>query len=84
DLNLVEELRAAHRSAPDVPPEAIWSLATIRAARALNLEDRVGTITAGKWADFVAFDLAGDQPLRAVLESDGVPRGVWIAGDRMR
>lgn len=81
DLNLVDDLRLIRRLAPEAPAHTLWELATVSAARAIGLEDRVGTLEAGKAADFVAFPAAGNDPLAGVLDSDARPTGVWIAGD---
>ncbi|MDQ3440652.1 MAG: amidohydrolase family protein, partial [Planctomycetota bacterium] len=66
DLNLVDDLRLLREIAPDVPVEAIWAMATSRAARAVGMQEEVGSISGGKCADFVAFAATGDQPLRAI------------------
>jgi len=50
DLNLVDDLRVLHELAPDVPASRLWELATVRAARALGMEDVAGSITPGKAA----------------------------------
>ncbi len=36
-----------------IPPAAVLRAATINAAHAIGLSDRLGSIEAGKWADFV-------------------------------
>jgi cytosine/adenosine deaminase-related metal-dependent hydrolase len=83
DLNLVDELRLLHRIAPEFPVDALWKLATVNAARALQMDAEVGTIAAGRFADFVAFDVATDDPLREILEIDRSPVAVWIGGSRV-
>ncbi len=81
DLNLVDDLRLLHEIAPDVVVETVWSLATWRAARAVEMEESVGTMTPGKAADVVAFAVVGENPLREVLEeSSRHPAGVWVGG----
>jgi 5-methylthioadenosine/S-adenosylhomocysteine deaminase len=52
-------------------------MATLDAARALNLDDRIGSITPGKRADLVAVDLSGPacQPV-----FDPVSHLVYVAG----
>lgn len=82
DLNLVDELRLLHQIAPEIPADELWQLATIRAARAIRMEDRVGSITPGKSADFAVFPIAGDHPLADLLETSRLPREVWIGGVR--
>lgn len=82
DLNLVDDLRLVHRLAPDVPAATLWEMATVRGARALRMDDQVGTIGVGKAADLVAFAVSGyDDPLTEVLEAEGLPLRVWVAGE---
>ncbi|PLN79634.1 atrazine chlorohydrolase/guanine deaminase [Aspergillus taichungensis] len=47
-----------------VPAEAVMEMATINGAKALGLDDRIGSIEVGKKADFVALDMrrAHSQP----------------------
>ncbi len=85
DLNLVDDLRLLHGIAPEVEVETIWEMATSRAARALAMEGEIGTLVVGQYADFVAFDVRGAEPLREVLEdSAACPVGVWIGGKPSR
>jgi 5-methylthioadenosine/S-adenosylhomocysteine deaminase len=71
-MDLLDEARAAslmqrvRTRRPDVIPARVaLELATLGGARALGLDDRVGSLTVGKDADLAAFDLAdvGDQPI---------------------
>jgi cytosine/adenosine deaminase-related metal-dependent hydrolase len=84
DLNLVDDLRRMHEIAPDAACETLWQMATIRAARALQLDAGIGSITPGKRADFTAFAAVGNDPLRAILESDAFPSNAWIDGVSVR
>jgi cytosine/adenosine deaminase-related metal-dependent hydrolase len=76
DLNLVDDLRLLHRIAPDVPALQLWQMATTRAAKAIQMEKMIGSLTRGMTADFVVFDVRTDDPLREILETDVLPR-VW-------
>jgi len=77
----VDELRLLHETAPEIPVESLWQMATIRGARALRMAHRIGSISEGNCADLVAFPATGDDPLRALLESrDALPHHTWIAG----
>ncbi len=80
DLNLLDELRFMRRLAPDFPPAALWELATVRAARSLQLQQTIGTLTAGKSADLVVFPIRTNDPLGELLDEDTVPAEVFIAG----
>jgi imidazolonepropionase-like amidohydrolase len=59
------------------PPEILQS-ATSVAAQCLGLQD-VGTLTAGKWADFVVLT---QNPLQDILATRSI-RDVYIAGNRV-
>ncbi len=81
DLNLVDDLRLLHRIAPEVPAQTLWEMATIRAARAIQVDSAVGSITAGKLADFSVFrSFGGGNPLAELLENQAIPTQVWIDG----
>lgn len=80
DLNLVDELRLLRQIAPEVPALDIWKMATVNAARAIDLHDRIGTLQRGAAADFVAFKVSGPKPLEQVLDSNLLPAAVWIGG----
>src|SRR5205085_4235604 len=67
-MNLVDELRLLHQIAPEVPPQDLWQMATIRAAKALQMDPQVGSISPGKLADLVAFPATADDPLCDLLE----------------
>ena len=57
-LDLLAEVRAAQEIA-GLAAEPALRLATLDAARALGLEEEVGSLIAGKWGDLVALDLPG-------------------------
>lgn len=80
DLNLVEDLRVLRRLAPDLPIEVLWELITLRAAKALQYDDEIGSLAAGKRADFVVFPARSENPLETILDSDALPTSLWIEG----
>lgn len=80
DLNLVDDLRLLHEIAPVASVSTLWEMATIRAAEAIGMADRVGSITPGKFADFTIFEAPS---LKAILESQMQPKVVWISGSRV-
>jgi len=83
-LDLFAEMRlaallakGASNDAAALPAAAALKMATLDAARALNLDDRVGSIVPGKRADLVAVDLhtLSSQPV-----FDPVSHLVYVAG----
>ena len=83
------------RGTPLHPAQLLW-LATTGSARALRMEDRIGTLAPGTEADLVVLDLASTPPIaqrsaRAgdiwealfptiMMGDDRALRAVWIAG----
>jgi cytosine/adenosine deaminase-related metal-dependent hydrolase len=80
DLNLLDDLRLLRKIAPEMPAEDIFALATLRAARAIGMEDSIGSLTPGKYADVVAIPA---KDLDEVLNCVVLPSAVWIGGERM-
>ena len=95
-MDMLEEARAASLMqrvwtgrADVIPARTALELATLGGARALGLDDRVGSLTAGKDADLAAFELSdvGDQPIYDLEEALVFARGgraaklVTVAGD---
>ena len=80
NLNLVDDLRLLRRIAPDVPAMDLWKMATVNGAKALDMQDRLGTLRAGAAADFVAFKTSTEDPLDEILGSNSLPSATWIGG----
>ncbi|HET6880178.1 MAG TPA: amidohydrolase family protein [Pirellulales bacterium] len=73
DLDVLQELRYVARAFPEIPPSVVLEFATIRAARALEMEDRLGTIEAGKLAALAVVPLANEEatdPHELLFDSD--------------
>lgn len=74
-----------------IPAHRALSMATIHAARALGLENEIGSIEVGKQADLVAVDLASldTQPVHHVISqlvyacNRQQVSQVWIAGEQV-
>jgi cytosine/adenosine deaminase-related metal-dependent hydrolase len=80
DMNVVDDLRLLRRNAPEFPAQALWQMVTVRAARALRMEDEVGSIARGRRADLVAFDADDPDPLDAILRDAREPTHAWFDG----
>jgi cytosine/adenosine deaminase-related metal-dependent hydrolase len=83
DLNLVDDLRLLRKIAPEISAEEIWKLATIRAASALSMQNEIGSISPGKFADFVSFDGNENNPIEEILRNHQIPTSAWIAGIKL-
>jgi len=57
-------------------------MATVRGAKALGMEKRIGRLAPGFAPDFCVFDVPPRRPLQALLDQDGAPREVWIGGKK--
>lgn len=98
DLDLLAEAQTAALLAKGVSGDAragsaceIIEMLTLNGARLLGLDDRIGSIEAGKQADFCALDLSAPetQPLHHVMSqlvyaaSSRQISDVWVAGRRV-
>ena len=98
DQDMLGELRTAALLAKGVsgdptavPALAALRMATLNGAKAIGLDDRIGSITPGKAADLVAIDLSSlatepvYDPISQVVYATGRDQvtDVWIAGRRV-
>ena len=80
-----------HMNPRVVPPESVVEMATINGARGAGIADRVGSVEAGKEADFVLFDAMASewQPLynpvsNLVYSATGnTAKHVFVRGDQV-
>jgi len=72
-LDLRIEARAFHQTHPEVSSTEIWSMLTTRPAEALGQADRLGSLTPGAQADWVAWRLPPPAPAPSSHPADPIP-----------
>jgi len=98
DLDMLAEMqtaaliaKAVAKNASALPAEDILRMATINAAKALNLDSEIGSIETGKSADITAVDLSAIEnqpvycPVSQLIYSAGRENvsNVWVAGNHL-
>ena len=84
DLSLLAEMRHVAR-VPALDRATIVELGTLGGARALGLDDRIGTLEAGKWANLTVValpDAVAADPHELLLDAGGDAAAAWIRGVR--
>ncbi len=82
-LSVLDELRLLRRRYPELPGATLLAMGTINGARALGWDERIGSLSPGKWADAVAVPLdadSPDDPIENVLRSNLAPTATIIGG----
>ena len=69
DLRLWDDARFVANHYSEASPESVLRMITLAPAEALQLEDRFGSIAAGKLAKLTVLDLASEGPLSNPFES---------------
>lgn len=87
DLSMFGEMRAMQAAFPALDPMEIIAMATTRPAAAVGRAGRLGELSPGAIADFIAIRDQGGGPAGAVtlgerILANRVPPDVWIAGGR--
>ncbi len=84
-LSLWDEARFLKKQNPWLDSESILRMMTVNPARALRMDGRIGTLSPGKSADFIAVDLRGYDGgniydfLISNTSSERI-KGVWVGG----
>lgn len=80
-LSVLAELQFVRKNVADAPPaDELLQIATLDAARALGMSDRIGSIEVGKCADLAAFVVSrtATDPIRDLIESAPRAHAVWV------
>jgi cytosine/adenosine deaminase-related metal-dependent hydrolase len=59
-LSMLEEIKELRRRYKELSSQGILKMAILNGAKALGLEDRIGSLTKGKYADFIGLRLPKD------------------------
>ncbi|MCK4657987.1 MAG: amidohydrolase family protein, partial [Phycisphaerae bacterium] len=84
-LSILEELRYLRRMFEDITARQLTEMGTLRAARALGMENTVGSLEPGKQADIVVVPLQATgplDPLENLLRGELGPVQVYVAGQQ--
>lgn len=83
-LSPLAEAQFVHQTTADAPrADVLFRMITINAARALGLDDVIGTLDPGKQADLAAFSCPADtlDPIGYLVDRAPRPVAVWTAGE---
>ena len=80
-LDLRQEIRLFQETSPSLTPQEAWASLTTSPARALQLEDKLGTLQVGRWADWIGWKIPTNQdPVSWILQSHDPAQVSCIAG----
>ena len=81
DLDMFSEMRAMREAFPSLDALEILAMATLRPAAAIGRAGRVGELTPGALADFIAIsDPGGRESLAERILANRIPPRVWVGG----
>jgi cytosine/adenosine deaminase-related metal-dependent hydrolase len=80
DLNMFAEMRAMAEAFPLLDPMEILTMATLLPAAALGRSGRLGELSAGALADFLAIPDRNDGEIADQVLANMLPPRVWISG----
>jgi aminodeoxyfutalosine deaminase len=81
DLDMFSEMRAMQEAFPSLDPEEILSMVTIRPAAAIGRAGRIGELSPGALADFIAIpDPGGEGSVEERILANRTPPKVWVGG----
>lgn len=70
ELSFLAEIKRVRKNFPSLPPETILEMATLNGAKALRMEQEIGSLVPGKKADVVGFKItAGSCPEESLFQA---------------
>jgi cytosine/adenosine deaminase-related metal-dependent hydrolase len=83
NLSMLEEMQTFGQMFPRMTAQELLEFATVNAAKALHQKGKLGSITAGAWADLIAVPLdgAGGDPYEAVVYADKTVSFSMVGGE---
>lgn len=85
-LSILDELRFLRREDRFTPDDGLLRMGTVAGARALGLEDQIGSLAAGRRADFVVIpleNLRARDPVGDILAGKQPPEATFLNGKRV-
>lgn len=80
-LDLRQEIRLFQETSPSLTSQEAWASLTTSPARALQLEDKLGTLQVGRWADWIGWKIpANHDPVSWILQSHDPAQVSCVAG----
>jgi len=80
-LDLRQEIRLFQETLPTLTSEEAWASLTTTPARALQLEEKLGTLQVGSWADWIGWQIpANHDPVSWILQSHDPAQVSCVAG----
>ncbi|MDM8005011.1 MAG: amidohydrolase family protein [Phycisphaerae bacterium] len=86
-LSVLDELRFLRCLDPSIPGGQLIRMGTLAGARALGLDDQIGSLEVGKRADFTVIPLdraMTHDPVEAVLADSSCPSSAFVGGCQSR
>ena len=81
DLNMFAEMRAMASAYPSLDSSELFAMVTTRPAAAIRCSGRLGELSPGALADFIAVpDLMGDESVMERVLANTLPPRLWISG----
>jgi len=78
---MFSEMRAMKEAFPGLDAEEILAMVTIRPAAAIGRAGRIGELSPGALADFIAIPDSGEGSIAERILANRTPPRVWVGGE---